>query len=223
MANDDGTNAFDPEAFLTKAGPGRTISEFRAHEIVYSQGDVGDSVFYLLSGWAKLSYTAGNGKEAVLSILVPGDFFGDRCLIGQPLRTASVSTIADCVIMRVEKSLMLRALREQPTLSEHFIRHLLERHIRVGAHLVDQMISSSEMRLARMLLEQAEAGKTVKPTPVLPKISHETLAEMIGTTRARVSFFMNKFRRQGFVEYNGNLRVNSARWKSIAGGSDAHI
>jgi len=198
-------SAFDPKVFLTKAGTGRTNLCFPASHVVYSQGDIAGTVFYLQNGMAKLSYTSKNGKEAVLTILGPGDFFGDRCLTGQLRRTASVSTMTECSIMQLDKTVMLRALRDEPKFSEFFIRHLLERHIQVGADLADQLINSSEMRLARTLLLLANFGKAGKQEPVIAKISQETLAEKIGTTRSRVSFFMNKFRRLGFIDYNGEM------------------
>lgn len=209
MAKKQKRLSFDPIAFLTQPGTGRTNLKFRANKIIYAQGDLADSVFYLQSGKAMLVVTSQSGKEAVLSILEPGDFFGDRCLLGKPHRTASARTMTDCSVMRLEKAVVVRTLREEPKLSELFIHQLLGRHVRMGTGLVDQLFYSSERRLARVLLLLANFDKKTETEPTIAKISQETLAEMIGTTRSRVSFFMNKFRRLGFVEYNGSLRVNS--------------
>lgn len=209
MARKQKSLPFDPASFLAKAGAGRTNLKVKANKDIFAQGDPADSVFYLQSGRAMLIVTSKSGKEAVLSILGPGDFFGDRCLIGKPYRLATARTMTDCSMMQLEKAVVLRALREEPKFSDLFIRQLLERHMRVGADLADQLFNSSEKRLARTLLLLANFAKDPNPEPTIAKISQETLAEMIGTTRSRVSFFMNKFRRLGFVEYNGALRINS--------------
>jgi CRP/FNR family cyclic AMP-dependent transcriptional regulator len=196
--------AFDPKIFLSKIGSGRTNERFNAHDIVYSQGEAASAVFYLQKGKAKITVTSKNGKEAVLAILGPGDFFGEGCLNGQPRRMATVTAMAECSIMQLDKAAMVRVLHEEPKFAELFIGHLLHRNSRVEEDLVDQLFNSSEKRLARTLLLLANFGKDSKPEPVIAKISQETLAEMIGTTRSRVSFFMNKFRRLGFIEYNGD-------------------
>jgi CRP/FNR family transcriptional regulator, cyclic AMP receptor protein len=202
--------AFDPKAFLAKVGVGRTISTHQNGQIVFSQGEPADSVFYIQNGKAKITVVSEQGKEAVVAILGTGDFFGEGCLAGQLLRMATVTAMMECEIMRLEKAVIIRVLHEEPTFSEMFMSHLLTRHIRVEADLVDQLFNSSEKRLARALLLLANFGKEGKPEPVIAKISQETLAEMIGTTRSRVSSFMNKFRQLGFIDYNGRLEVHSS-------------
>ena len=205
---------FDPKEFLSRIGTGRSNADYRADDFVFAQGDPADAVFYLQNGKAKITVTSENGKEAVLAILGPDDFFGEGCLNGQPLRLATVTAMTDCSIMRLEKAAMLRVLHEEPKFADLFIAHLLSRNSRVEEDLVDQLFNSSEKRLARMLLLLANFGKDAKQEPVIAKISQETLAEMIGTTRSRVNFFMNKFRRLGFIDYNGDthgdLRVNTS-------------
>ncbi len=189
---------FDPKAFLAKADGGRTISKYRKDQIVFSQGEAADAVFYIQQGKIKITVLSEQGKEAVVAILGKGDFFGEGCLAGQLLRMASTTTMMECEIMRLEKAAIIRVLHEEPAFSEMFMSHLLTRNIRVEADLVDQLFNSSEKRLARALLLLANFGKEGKPEPVVAKISQETLAEMIGTTRSRVSSFMNKFRQLGF-------------------------
>jgi CRP/FNR family transcriptional regulator, cyclic AMP receptor protein len=205
---------FDPKEFLSRIGTGRTNTDYRADDFVFAQGDAADAVYYLQKGKAKITVTSENGKEAVLAILGPDDFFGEGCLNGQPLRLATVTAMTDCSIMRLEKAAMVRVLHEEPKFADLFISHLLSRNSRVEADLVDQLFNSSEKRLARMLLLLANFGKDSKQEPVIAKISQETLAEMIGTTRSRVNFFMNKFRRLGFIDYNGDthsdLHVNTS-------------
>jgi len=202
---------FDAKAFLAKIGDGRTISRYRRNEVVFAQGDPADAVFYIQRGKVKLAVVSDRGKEAVVAILGAGEFCGEGCLAGQPRRIATVTAMAECTIMRVQKTSIVRVLHEEPAFSEIFISHLLARAIRVEADLVDQLFNSSEKRLARLLLLLANFGKEGRPEPIIAKISQETLAEMIGTTRSRVSFFMNKFRRLGFVDYNGSgLEVNSS-------------
>ena len=205
---------FDPKEFLSRIGAGRTNADYRANDVVFAQGDAADAVFFLQKGKAKITVTSENGKEAVLAILGPDDFFGEGCLNGQPLRLAAVTAMTDCSIMRLEKAAMVRVLHEEPKFADLFISHLLSRNSRVEADLVDQLFNSSEKRLARMLLLLANFGKDSKQEPVIAKISQETLAEMIGTTRSRVNFFMNKFRRLGFIDYNGDthgdLHVNTS-------------
>jgi CRP/FNR family transcriptional regulator, cyclic AMP receptor protein len=202
--------AFDPIVFLTKAGAGRTISKSAKHAVIFSQGDVADSVFYIQKGKVKVTVISALGKEAVVAILGTGEFCGEGCLTGQPLRMATASAIADCEIMRLEKAAIIRVLHEEPLFADMFMAYLLDRTVRVEEDLVDQLFNSSEKRLARALLLLANFGKEGRPEPILAKISQETLAEMIGTTRSRVSFFMNKFRKMGLISYNGHIEVHSS-------------
>ena len=201
---------FDPKAFLSKVNGGRAISDYRKDQIVYMQGDLADSVFYVQSGKVKKTVVSEQGKEAVVAVLGTGDFFGEGCLTGQPLRLATVSTMAECVIVRITKAEITRVIHEEPAFAELFIAHLLARNSRVEQDLVDQLFNSSEKRLARILLLLANFGKEGRPEPILAKISQETLAEMIGTTRARVSFFMNRFRKLGLIDYNGQIEAHSS-------------
>jgi CRP/FNR family transcriptional regulator, cyclic AMP receptor protein len=214
MATKKKTVAFDSKTFLSKIGSGRTNEKISAHDVIFSQGDAAAAIFYLQKGKVKLTVTSENGKEAVLAIIGPEDFFGEGCLNGQTKRLATATAMTDCLIMRIERASMLRVLHDEPKFSELFITHLLHRNSRVEEDLVDQLFNSSEKRLARTLLLMANFGKDSKPEPVIAKISQETLAEMIGTTRSRVSFFMNKFRRLGFIDYNGDthgdLHVNTS-------------
>jgi CRP/FNR family cyclic AMP-dependent transcriptional regulator len=201
---------FDPKVFLSKVNGGRTISNYRKNQIVYSQGDPADSVFYIQTGKVKITVLSEQGKEAVVSILGKDDFFGEGCLTGQVRRLATVKTLADCVIARIGKKDITRVIHKEPAFAELFISHLLARNVRVEEDLVDQLFNSSEKRLARVLLLLANFGKESLPEPVIAKISQETLAEMIGTTRSRVSFFMNKFRKLGLIHYNGQIEVHPA-------------
>jgi len=201
---------FDPEAFLAKADGGVTISKYRKGQVVFSQGDPADSVFYIREGRIKIAVVSDQGKEAVVAFLKAGDFIGEGCLTGRPRRISTARALQDSVITRVDKATMARILREQPNFSERFTAHLLARMIRVEEDLVDQLFNSSEKRLARALLLLANFGKDGKQEPVIAKVSQETLADMIGTTRSRVSHFMNKFRQLGYVDYNGNLEVHSS-------------
>jgi CRP/FNR family transcriptional regulator, cyclic AMP receptor protein len=204
---------FDPKIFLAKVGEGRTIAEYSKDQMVFSQGDPANAVFYIQKGKIKLTVVSNNGKEAVIALLNIGDFLGEGCLKAQPFRMATATAMSDCSILRLEKAAMIRVLHDEPAFSEIFVSYLLSRTIRIEEDLVDQLFNSSEKRLARVLLLLAHFGKDEKPEPVLTKISQETLAEMIGTTRSRVSFFMNKFRKMGFIEYNGGLdglRVHSS-------------
>jgi CRP/FNR family cyclic AMP-dependent transcriptional regulator len=201
---------FDPKAFLAKADGGRTISNYQKDQTVFSQGEAADAVFYIQQGKIKITVVSEQGKEAVVAILGKGDFFGEGCLVGQSLRMATVTAMMECEVMRLEKAAIIRVLHAEPAFSEMFMSHLLTRNIRVEADLVDQLFNSSEKRLARALLLLANFGKEGKPEPVVAKISQETLAEMIGTTRSRVSSFMNKFRQLGFIDYNGKLEVHSS-------------
>jgi CRP/FNR family transcriptional regulator, cyclic AMP receptor protein len=202
--------SFDVEAFLSSADGGRTISKYRKDETVFAQGDPANAVFYIREGECKVTVVSEQGKEAVVAIQGTGDFFGEGCLNGHTRRLATVTAITGCEIMRLEKAAMVRVLHDQPEFSKLFISHLVARNVRVEADLVDQLFNSSEKRLARLLLLMANFGKEGRTEPVLTKISQTTLAEMIGTTRSRVSFFMNKFRRLGFIEYNGDLRVHNS-------------
>jgi CRP-like cAMP-binding protein len=195
--------SFDAKAFLAKVGEGRSIGKYRKGHVIFSQGDTGDAVFYVQKGKVKITVVSEQGKEAVIAILGTDDFFGEGCLAGQAQRISTVTTMTEAVIARLERSAIIRVIHEEPTFSEMFIAHLLGRNLRVEADLVDQLFNSSEKRLARLLLLLANFGKESKPEPIIAKISQETLAEMIGTTRSRVSFFMNKFRELGFIEYNG--------------------
>src|ERR1700730_10059870 len=201
---------FDPKLFLAKVGKGRTITDYLKNQTVFSQGDLADSIFYIQKGKVKVTVVSARGKEAVVAILTAGAFFGEGSLAGQPTRMASVSTMSECSIMRLEKARVLRVLQDEPTFSAVFLHYLLSRHIRVEEDLVDHLFKSSEKRLARVLLLLANFGKDGKPEPVIAKISQETLAEIIGTTRSRVSFFMNRFRKMGLIDYNGQLRIHSS-------------
>jgi len=201
---------FDPKMFLAKVGAGRKIMEYRDGEVVFSQGDLADSIFYVQKGKLKLTVVSDQGKEAVIAILEAGDFFGEGCLAGQIRRMATATAMTDCVAARLEKSEMIRVLHEEPVFSELFLGYVLSRNIRIEEDLVDQLFNSSEKRLARVLLLLANFGKEGKPELVIPKISQQMLAEIIGTTRARVNFFMNRFRKLGFIEYNGGLHVHSS-------------
>jgi CRP/FNR family cyclic AMP-dependent transcriptional regulator len=202
---------FDAKSFLAKVGDGRTISKYRKDQNVFSQGDPADAVFYIQKGKVKVTVVSDRGKEAVVALLGANEFCGEGCLAGQPRRIATVTAMTECMIMRLQKTSILHVLHHEPGFSTIFISHLLARTIRVEEDLVDQLFNSSEKRLARLLLLLANFGKEGKPEPIIAKISQETLAEMIGTTRSRVSFFMNKFRRLGFVDYNGSgLEVHSS-------------
>jgi CRP/FNR family cyclic AMP-dependent transcriptional regulator len=202
--------SFDPKSFLAMVGEGRGIGEYHKDQIVFSQGDPADAVFYIQSGKVKVTVVSEQGKEAVVAMLGTNDFFGEGCLAGQAQRIATVAAMTDSVIVRLEKAAIVRVIHREPAFSGMFIAHLLARAIRVEADLVDQLFNSSEKRLARMLLLLANFGKDEKPEPILAKISQETLADMIGTTRSRVSFFMNKFRKLGLIDYNGAIEVHSS-------------
>ena len=202
--------SFNPKSFLANVGEGRSIGKYRKDQIVFSQGDPADAVFYIQKGKVKVTVVSEQGKEAVVAILGTNEFFGEGCLAGQAQRIATVATMTDSVIVRLEKAAIVRVIHQEPAFSEMFIAHLLARTIRVEADLVDQLFNSSEKRLARLLLLLANFGKEGKPEPIIAKISQETLAEMIGTTRSRVSFFMNKFRKLGFIDYNGGIEVHSS-------------
>ncbi|MET3355718.1 UNVERIFIED_ORG: CRP-like cAMP-binding protein [Xanthobacter viscosus] len=202
--------SFNVTDFLTKVGEGRCMQSYPKSSLVFLQGSPADSVFYIQSGKVKIAVVSEQGREAVIAILGVGDFFGEGCLAGQVVRMATVTTMAESVILRLDKTAVVRTLNDEPAFSTLFIAHLLSRNIRTEEDLVDQLFNSSEKRLARLLLLLAKFGKDEKPEPILYKISHETLAEMIGTTRSRVSFFMNKFRKLGFIDYNGTIEVHNS-------------
>ena len=202
--------AFDAQAFLDSAGISRKVIQFKRSEGIYAQGDAASSVMYLQSGGVKLTVVNEVGKEAVVAILASGDFFGEGCLAGQPVRIGTATAITPTTVLVIEKSEMFKVLHEEHGLSDRFIRFMLARNIRIEEDLVDQLFNSSEKRLARTLLLLVRYGKEDQPHGVLPKMSQETLAEMIGTTRSRVNFFMNKFKRLGFIKYNGGLQINTS-------------
>ena len=201
---------FEPKAFLSTIGEGRRIVRVPKKQTIYAQGAGCDAVFYIQTGKVRLTVVAKKGKEATIGILNPGDFFGEGGLAGQPLRMGSATAMTDCELMRIDKKEMMLALHRERTLSDMFTAYLLGRNIRYEEDLVDQLFNSSEKRLARILLLLAHFGKEGAPETVVPKISQETLAEMVGTTRSRVSFFMNRFRKLGFIQYNGKLEVHSS-------------
>ena len=206
---------FDPQAFLAKVGEGRTVSIFHRNQTVFSQGDAADKVFYIQNGSVKVVVLSEHGKEAVVGILEPGQFFGEGCLNGQPLRLSTTTALEDCVITAITKTAMLAAIHDEPKFSELFMSYLLTRNSRIEADLVDQLFNSSEKRLARLLLLLANFGKEGSLKPIKVHVSQETLAEMIGTTRSRVSFFMNKFRKLGFISYNGKIEVHNSLLNAV--------
>jgi CRP/FNR family cyclic AMP-dependent transcriptional regulator len=204
-------NHFDTAVFLATEGPGRSVLHNTAKQAFYFQGDPADSVFYLQSGRAKLTVVSKRGKEATVTMLAPGDFFGEESMAGVgALRTASAMAVSTCVALKIDRTRMLRVLHEEHAFSDVFMRFILTRGIRTQADLVDQLFNSSERRLARTLLLMAEYGGSGDPEPLLPPVTQETLAEMVGTTRSRVSFFMNRFRKLGYIEYNGRIRVHTS-------------
>ncbi len=202
---------FNPETFLAKTGVGKTVVNLKKKDAAFSQGDPANAVFYIQKGKVRLTVVSKIGKEATLGILSEGEFFGEGCLAGQPLRMGSATAMTDCELLRIDKKEMMLALHREHTFSDLFVAYLLARNIRYEEDLVDQLFNSSEKRLARILLLLAHFGKEGVPETVIPKISQETLADMIGTTRSRVSFFMNRFRKLGFVDYGGSgLQVHSS-------------
>jgi CRP-like cAMP-binding protein len=201
---------FDPQTFLSTLDGGRTILAFSRKQTIFSQGDLSDAVFYIQKGKVKLTVVSKKGKEATIGILKEGDFLGEGCLTGQPLRLGSATAMTDCSVMRIDKRSMMEVLHREHAFSDMFVAYLLTRNIRYEEDLVDQLFNSSEKRLARVLLLLAQFGKDGKPEVAIPKISQEILAEMVGTTRSRVNFFMNKFRRLGFIRYNGGIEVHSS-------------
>ena len=210
MAKSTKKRPFSTKQFLGAVNGGRTQSSHRIDDVIYSQGDPADAVFYIHKGKIKIVVTSKRGKQAIVSVLGAGEFFGDGCLAGQPLRLATVIAVSECATTRIKKAAMVRVLHDEPEFSEMFMAHLLTRNSRVEADLVDQLFNSSEKRLARILLLLANYGKERDPEPIAAKITQETLADMIGTTRSRVSVFMNKFRKLGLIDYNGEVKVNSA-------------
>ena len=201
---------FDPRVFLARADVGIAIEKYGKNQKVFSQGDVADSIFFIQRGKVKITVLSEHGKEAILGILAEGQFFGEACLDGAELRTATSQAMEDCLITSITRTAMLAALSEEPKFSAFFVAYLLSRNSRIEDDLIDQLFNSSEKRLARTLLLLARYGKQEKPEWVVPKVSQETLAEMIGTTRSRVNFFMNKFKKLGFIQYNGGLKVNDS-------------
>jgi len=202
--------AFDAQTFLDSAGIARRVVQFRANTVIFSQGDPTDTVMYIQKGGVQLSVLSETGKQAIVATLGTGDFFGEGALAGQPLRMGTASATVASTVLVIDKREMMRVLHEQHDFSDRFIAHMLARNVRIEADLVDQLFNSSEKRLARTLLLLARYGKQDEPQHVLPKVSQEALAEMIGTTRSRVNFFMNKFRKLGFIEYNGGLKINGS-------------
>ncbi len=214
-AADPPNDKFDPKAFLARVGTGKAILEFAENKTVFAQGDAADTVFYIQKGRVKLTVLSEQGKEAVVAILEPGQFFGESCMNGHRLRMSTATTLDNCVITSVTKVAMIAAIHDQPKFSELFMAYLLARNSRIEEDLIDQLFNSSERRLARLLLLLANFGKEGSPQPINPNISQETLAEMIGTTRSRVSHFMNKFRKLGLISYNGHIEVHSALLSAV--------
>jgi CRP-like cAMP-binding protein len=208
VVNQNEKRASDPEGIIAKLIGGKSEAGYQRDQIVYSQGEPADSVFYVQSGKVKVTVVSEEGKEAVVAILLPGSFCGEECLTGHKLRISTVKALTKCRLVRMAKAATMRALHDDHQFSELFTSYLLERNIRVQEDLVDQLLNSTEKRLARLLLILANYGKEERPDPIVPKINQETLAEMIGTSRTHVNFFMNKFRQLGFIEYNGNIKVN---------------
>ena len=207
--------AFDPRAFLAKVGDGKTIVEYLKDQVVFAQGDVADTIYYIQEGRLKVVVISEQGKEAVVGILEPGQFFGEGCMNGHALRIATTTAMEACLITVITKTAMLAAIHSEPKFSEMFMAYLLTRNSRIEEDLIDQLFNSSEKRLARLLLLLANFGKEGSPQPISPNISQETLAEMIGTTRSRVSFFMNKFRKLGFISYNGKIEVHNSLLNAV--------
>jgi CRP/FNR family cyclic AMP-dependent transcriptional regulator len=201
---------FNVKNFLSTVNGGRTITAYRKNDKIFSQGDPADAVFYIQAGQVKVCIISELGKEAVVALHGKGEFFGEGCLTGQPLRLGTVAAMTDSVIMRIDKGAIVKVLRDEPKFSETFMAYILARNARVEEDLVDQLFNSSEKRLARTLLLMANFGKEAKPEPIIPKVSQETLAQIISTTRSQVSTFMNKFRQLGFIKYNGDLEVHNS-------------
>jgi CRP/FNR family transcriptional regulator, cyclic AMP receptor protein len=208
--NNGKAGSFNPQAFLDTAGVARKVADFRRGESIYSQGEAADSVMYVQKGGVKFSVVNGSGKEAVVAMFGPSDFFGEGCMAGQTIRMGTATAITPTTLLVIEKDELLRMLHAEQELSDLFVSYMLARNIRVEEDLIDQLFNSSERRLARTLLLLARYGKQDQPVRILPKVSQETLASMVGTTRSRVNFFMNKFRKLGFIEYNGKIKVNKS-------------
>jgi CRP/FNR family transcriptional regulator, cyclic AMP receptor protein len=204
------SGSFDPKNFLAKVGDGKTVAEYQKDQIVFAQGDAAEAVFYIQKGRVKLTVVSEQGKEAVLGILEAGPFFGEGCLNGHPLRLTTATAVVECLITRITKTAMIATMHNEPDFSQLFMAYLLTRNSRIEEDLIDQLFNSSEKRLARLLLLLANFGRDGRPEPIVANFSQETLAEMIGTTRSRVSFFMNKFRKLGYIEYNGKLEVHNS-------------
>jgi CRP/FNR family transcriptional regulator, cyclic AMP receptor protein len=202
--------AFDPQIFLKKIGPGKKIRQYRKREAIFAQGEPADSLFYIQTGRVKLTVTSAEGKEATIALLQADDFFGEGSIAGQSHRIASAVALSDCTILKIERDQMIRVLHKEHGLSDMFIKYLLSRNIRYEEDLIDQLFNSSEKRLARILLLLSRYGKEPQSEPIIPKISQETLAEMVGTTRSRINFFMNKFRKLGFIDYDGGLEIKNS-------------
>jgi len=210
LKNQGSNGSFDPQVFLDTAGVARKVVEYRRNESIYSQGDAADTVMYIQKGGVKFSVVNGSGKEAVVAMFGPTDFFGEGCMAGQPLRMGTTTAVTPTTLLVMQKEELLRVLHAEHELSDHFIAYMLAHNIRVEEDLIDQLFNSSEKRLARTLLLLARYGQQEQPDRILPKVSQETLASMVGTTRSRVNFFMNKFRKLGFIEYNGKIKVNKS-------------
>ena len=209
------SDTFDPKTFLARVGHGKTITEYKKNQNIYCQGELAEAVFYIQKGRVKLTVLSEQGKEAVVGILEAGQFFGEGCLNGHPLRIATTTALEDCTITAITKAAMIATLHDEPAFSQMFITYLLTRNSRVEEDLIDQLFNSSEKRLARLLLILAHFGKEGRPQPIAVELSQETLAEMIGTTRSRVSFFMNKFRKLGFISYNGKIEVHNSLLNAV--------
>jgi CRP/FNR family transcriptional regulator, cyclic AMP receptor protein len=215
MTSKPGGDSFDPQDFLAKVGAGKTISSYQKDQIIFSQGDPADTAFYIQKGRIKVVVISDQGKEAVVGILEAGQFFGEGCLNGHALRIATTTAMEECLLTAIAKKTMIAMLHDEPRFSELFVAYLLTRNSRIEEDLIDQLFNSSEKRLARLLLLLANFGKEANPTPISPNISQETLAEMIGTTRSRVSFFMNKFRKLGLISYNGKIEVHRSLLNAV--------
>jgi CRP/FNR family transcriptional regulator, cyclic AMP receptor protein len=206
---------FDSKTFLAKVGDGKTIKRYRKNQIVFSQGDVADTIFYIQKGRLKVVVVSEQGKEAVVGVLEQGQFFGEGCMNGHSLRIATTTAMEECLVTAITKTAMVATLHNEPKFSETFVAYLLTRNSRIEEDLIDQLFNSSEKRLARLLLLLANFGKEGSPQLITPNISQETLAEMIGTTRSRVSFFMNKFRKHGLISYNGKIEVHNSLLNAV--------
>jgi CRP-like cAMP-binding protein len=210
LKNNGSNGSFDPQVFLDTAGMARKVVEYHRNESIYAQGDAAETVMYIQKGGVKFSVVNGSGKEAVVAMFGPTDFFGEGCMAGQPVRMGTATAVTPTTLLEIQKEELLRVLHAEHELSDHFIAYMLAHNIRVEEDLIDQLFNSSEKRLARTLLLLARYGQKEQPDSVLPRVSQETLASMVGTTRSRVNFFMNKFRKLGFIEYNGKIKVNKS-------------